>query len=326
MFIFKPIEKRLLLLWMYWGRILRKCYAWLDAIDPYAIQRTALHKGAVIAAVMVAGYWFFRPTQYLAYVVPNFILFAYEQPGLAFFARKQKTILFVFTAMLCCGISFYLLMPFRLLFLLYSMVFFSVLYFLALNWIPYARYSPLMTISTSAFFITIIPLGDKQMAYDIFCSSILSMVILWICLRYLHDYFRIWRLAQEKFIKTLEKDISFTVNDDNVSLFSDEIAHINMVYSYRGLVQKPWIFDVYRISYNLRNIQFALSNVTSHDKNKVFWHHVKWHLQGLRHCMGKEKPYQEPLASISVETALETYTLSYLTKTICYWNRLCATR
>lgn len=304
-----------------------KLKAWRDTVDPYAIQYGVFHKALVIATILVFGCWFFRPANYIAYILPAFVLSVYDSPGLTSFKQKNNILLFAFTAMLSCGLTFYSLFPFRVFFLFYSVVFFSALYFLTLHFLPHAKYSPFMVISSSMFFITIEPMGDRQIAYDILCSSLLSMTIALACLRCLRNsYFMNWRLAEQKFIKTLEEDISFTMEKSNMSLFLDEVTHLNMVYSYRGLLKKSERIHAYKMSYNTRNIQFALSNVYYQEKNTPFWHAIKHDLARLRHCMEQEKPYPWSSEALIASTPLERYIISYLSKAIAHWNILCSKR
>ncbi len=297
---------------------------WLDTVDPYAVQRTILRKALVVSTIMVLVYWLFKPANYIAFILPVFTIGLYEAPVLSRFKQKERALCFIFIAMIICSISFYVIFPFRIFFLLYSCVFFSVLYFLVHRFISPLRNSTMLIMSTSAFFMTIKPYADLQIAYNIFFSSILSMTTLFITLKFLrYGYFGNWLLAQQKFIQSLEQNIHFAMSTSNTSFFMEEVNHIDMVYAYRSLLQKKYLIHAYKISYNMRNIQFALNNIYDQEKHEEFWQRVTYHLHGLRISMRLRRAHYWPEQALNPETLLQKYTMNYLEQAILRWNKLC---
>lgn len=297
---------------------------WLNLVDPYAIQRVVLYKALVIATIMVLAYWFFRPVNYTAYVLPTITVCIYELPFFSRLKQKEQALLFNFGAMIICSVSFYLFFPYRLFFLFYAILFLAALYFLALKMLPSIKFCSLLTISSSALFVTTEPHGDRQIAYDIFCSNILSMSLLYLSLKCLRRFYLInWLYAQKKLIRSLEDEIGFTTDDKDVSFFLAEVNHINIIYAYRGLIAKKYLIHVYRMSHNIRNIQFALSNLYGHEKNDAFWLNIKNNLETLRQQMELKKPYPWPQNRSLSANKLQQLTLNYFDKAIRAWNTLC---
>lgn len=301
-----------------------KLYGWLDSVDPYAIQRKILQKAFIVSTIMVMVYWFFKPTNFLAFVLPAFNVSIYEMPVFKSMKQKDQALLFSFAAMMICNLTFYLFFPFRLFFLLYAVVFFSALYFTIARYFPALKFLAILTIATCGIFMTVTPRAHLQTAYDMFCSSLLSMTVLFICLRALsRSYFTNWSLAQEKFIHALEKNIDSALKDKAVYFYVEEINHINTVYAYRCLLKKPYLLPAYKLSINLRHIQFALSNVYYEEKNHTFWKQVKYHLKQLRLHMKQKTACPWTPELLIPESTLQTLTIRYLHRATTQWNTLC---
>lgn len=304
---------------------MQKLYERLNQFDPYAIYRMALYKGVVISTIMVLVYWLFKPNSYIAFILPLFNLSLYEMPVLSKIKQKEKVILCVFAGMLVCSLTFYLLFPFRVLFLFYAILFFTVLYFLVQKYLSPLRNITMLIMATSAMFITVRPYGDLQIAYNIFFSSILSMTTIFLSLRLFHDTYLVnWLHAQQKYIESLEKDINYTLEISNTPFFIEEVNHINMVYSFRSLLRKKYLLHVYKLSFNIRNVQFALNTIYYQEKNEIFWQAVKKHLEKLRYNMRHKKIEPWSDGGLNPQTLIQRYTVNYLKLANHHWNKICA--
>jgi len=100
-----------------------KVINWFEKVDVYGVQRVVFHKALFILTVMVFAYWLFRPTYPLAYTAPLLVAVLYEVPR-SHPRERNKQLYFLFFIVLTCTVSFYLLFPFKFIFLFYTLYFF----------------------------------------------------------------------------------------------------------------------------------------------------------------------------------------------------------
>ncbi|MBI2785375.1 MAG: hypothetical protein HYX60_03320 [Legionella longbeachae] len=171
------------------------------------------------------------------------------------------------------------------------------------------------------------PPANFQIAYGFISSTALSVTTALICLRFFPNmYLIVWNRALQKFIQCLENDIDCTVEQKNNHPTGKEIFHLGMLRNYRRMLPKKYIRQAYRMSVNVRNIQYALDNLYYETKNELFWHGIRDNLHSLRLKMNNYTPGNEPKMPIQPSTKLQQYVVQCLQKTFIQWNKICYLR
>ncbi len=300
---------------------------WLDEVDPYTIQRGALHKGLFIATVMTYVYWFFLPVDYMSFIVPVFILSLYEMPAISTFKKKEQLLVFIGVVITIISVSFYLIYPFRGVFFFFSLLVLTVLYFIVLRYFYALKNLIMMTMSIGTIILSTEPMGSLQIAYGFISSIALSSITIILCLRiFPHQYLRVWKRALENFIKYFEQDIENALLEDKYKIIMEEIIHFEMVRNYQRLVGKKYLLTSYRMAVYIRNIQLSLDNLYYEKKNEVFWRSIKKNLHHLRLNMRTYTPCEPPQIDFPSETKLQHYVADCLTRAFIHWNKLCKLR
>ncbi|WP_133128503.1 hypothetical protein [Legionella nagasakiensis] len=304
-----------------------KLNKWLDEVDPYALQRLAAYKAFFIATIMVYVYWFFKPANFMAFFTPFIVASFYEMPTMTSFKEKESLLLFIFAAMLVVSVSFYLIAPLQFIFLFYALSVLAALYYLVLKFFPQLKNLTMLILASSAMVLTIKPPANLQVAVGIFSASILSMTVVVICLRlFPNKYLYVWCRAMQKFIQCLEGDIDAAIAASDKHAFAEEVNHLGMMRACRKLIPKRYLIHTYRMSVNIRNIQFALDNLFYEKKNDDFWLGIKSHLHVFRISMKDWSLCHLPDQGITPETDLQHYVVRCLNKAIRSWNQLCSMR
>ncbi|RUR09719.1 hypothetical protein [Legionella sp. km772] len=300
---------------------------WLDEVDPYTIQRGALHKALFIATMATYVYWFFLPVDYMAFILPFFILSVYEMPTLSNFKKKEQLLLFISLGVMIISVSFYLVYPFPVVFFFFSLGVLTILYFLVLRYFYALKNLIMMTLSIGTIILSTTPLGNLQMAYGFISSIALSSFTIMMCLRFFpHQYLRVWNRALAHFIQYFETDIENALVEDKYKTIMEEIIHFEMVRNYQRLVGKKYLLTSYRVAVYIRNIQLSLDNLYYEKKNEIFWRSIKNNLQQLRLKMSTYTPCALPQIDFPPETKLQHYVANCLTKAFIHWNKLCKLR
>lgn len=301
-----------------------KTKAWINHIDPYGLMRVVLYKSLVIATLLTLGYWLLRPNNYLGYLTPIFVISLYEMPVLSNFKIKEFALIFIFTSMLICSLSFYLLLPFHLFFLLYAILFFCLSYALVLQYLPMLKNTTMVVLSASCALLLTTPPGNLQIAYDILSSMSLSMFIFFFSLRRLKPlYFYNWSLAQTKYLDWLAQQMNPHLNHEAPTHFIEEVNHINMLLAYQGLLNPKYRFSAYKMSYHTRKIKFAIVTLSAEEKNIEYWQKFKTYLEALSHHLHHRTPYPWEKPSHATLNAIQLYAQQSLEKTVLSWNQLC---
>lgn len=299
---------------------------WLDEVDPYSIQRIALHKALFIATMLVYVYWIFRPGYYSTFISPIIVASLYELPSVSSVREKERFLLLIFSSVLICSATFYLIYPFRVVFFFYAVFILSVLYF----WIS-ARFGQLknitmLLIATSAISLEAQPPGNWQVVYDLCSSGLLSMFTIFFCLKiYPNQSLTVWRRAMQRFLRCMEQSIEAAIHKQEKTNFSEEVAHLGVIRAFRRLIPKQDILHTGRISIYIRNIQFALDNLYDEPKNDAFWDLVQKQLCLLRKSMQDYRPCLKADDAFIAETAIQRYVARCLMLSISRWNQLCKT-
>lgn len=299
----------------------------LDKADPYAIQRVVLGKALFTATLLVFVYWIFRPSNFTMFISPMLVVSFYETPRITSFQDKERLLLFVFAATIIGSVTFYLMYPFRIMFFFYAIIFFAVLYHLVIKYFGQLKHITMIILATVSVALAETPPANLQIVYNMFTSSLLSTFTMFLCLRmYPNHSLIIWRRATQKFIACLENDIESAILQQDRHFLSDEIKHLGTIRAFRRLLPKHCLKHTFRISIDLRNIQFALDNLYFETKNDVFWHAVQHHFAQLRHSIHHQIPCPMPGPLLLSETPLQKYVIRCLSKATHRWNRLCHTQ
>lgn len=301
-----------------------KFIEWIDEVDPYAVQRIALYKSIFIATVMAYVYWVFRPTNFTAFFSPFLLVRFYESPSLTSFKEKEHFLIFIGVVVVLLSTSFYLVYPFRVVFFFFSIITLASVYFYVLkNYLP-LRNVTMLIIASGATILSTEPPANWQIVYDIVGSSALSMIAIFICLRFFpNQYLGVWKRALAKFIQSLELDIEGSFSHRGPKYMQEEMTHLGMLRQYRRLIPKKYMIYTQRISINIRNIQFSLDNLYYEAKNEAFWHGVKENLYTLRSAIKTNTSCGTPKMSIMPESKLQQYVMRCLQQAFSQWNQLC---
>lgn len=306
-----------------------KLVNWIDRNDAYGLGRVIFHKTLIIATIMVYAYWLFRPTNFLAFVAPGFVVTLYEAP---LQIDRDKFLFSTFAGVLICSISFYLIYPFKFVFLFYALITLTILYFIYLRYFPDQKNVPMLIIATAALHLNSEQVASLQTLYDIFFSTLLSMSLLIASMRlFPGNYQFIWRCAARHLLSCLEKEMDFQLTQD-VSLKQDasikifnSVQHYNMMRCfYKRLPFYQWRHAL-KVNLNLRNIHYAINNIRSDNVNGLFWHRVKHCLHHLNLAMRDKKQVHLTYIPQDASTSLQTAVIAYLHRTMFHWNRLCDT-
>jgi hypothetical protein len=297
---------------------------WLDTVDPYFIQRSALHKSLFIATIIVYVYWFFLPADYMAFILPFFMISLYEMPILSNFKKKEQLLYFIMFAVLIISVSFYLVYPFRGVFFFFSLVALILLYFFVLRYFYALKSLIMLSLSTGTIVLSTEPQGSLQIAYGFISSIALSAFTLFICLKIApNHYLKIWNKALQHFIEYFEKDIENALKENNLKLIKESITHFEMVRNYQQLVGKKYLLTSYRVAVYIRNIQLSLDNLYYEKKNDLFWLEVKRNLHILRMNMNTYTPCDLSTLQFYPETSLQHYVVTCISRAFVHWNQLC---
>ncbi|HAT8180558.1 TPA: hypothetical protein JA361_14150 [Legionella pneumophila] len=301
-----------------------KFIEWVDQVDPYAIQRIALYKSLLIATIMAYVYWVFRPTNFTAFFSPFLLVRFYESPSLSSFKEKEHFLIFIGVVVVLLSTSFYLVYPFRVVFFFFSIIALASVYFYVLkNYLPLKNLTMLI-IASGATILSTEPPANWQIVYDIVWSSALSMIAIFICLRFFpNQYLSVWKRALAKFIHSLEQDIEKSFSHRGLRFMQEEMINLSVIRQYRRLIPKKYMIYTQQISINVRNIQFSLDNLYYEAKNEAFWHEVKENLSMLRCAIKTSTSCGTPKISIVPETKLQQYVMRCLQKAFNHWNQLC---
>lgn len=320
-----------------WGCVLKRMRIlmvdWLDRVDPYRIQRLIFHKTLFVAVWMVFAYWLFKPGNLNGFIAPLFVVSVYDIPA------KQRTrelrLLFMFGALLFCICSFYLLYPFKFVFLFYSLGFLAFLYFTILKYFPALRHASMLVIVNAALVLNTEPEANWQTCMTIFSSAVLSMTVMFCALKgYAWPYYHIWRSAIMKYMLCLEQEIAqvmvrypehpneFSLEDAH--LFSLEVQHLNIMRLYRPLIPRDQLRHSLKISHHVRNIQLALSNRVGEGKNIFLWRDIALNLHRLRYAMHRNRKCYVSSIHLQEDTALHHQAVRDLHSAVSHWNQLCS--
>jgi hypothetical protein len=300
---------------------------WLDEVDPYALQRITLYKGLCIATIGVYIYWIFQPANLLAFISPFFLVSLYEAPVLSSFKEKEQLLIFSGIAVILISVSFYLVYPFKGVFFFYSVLVLAITYFCVLNYFYALKNLTMLLLATGVIILNTNPPANLQVAYGLLSSTALAMTMALICLRFFPNlYLIVWNRALQKFIECLELDIECAISQKQESPTGEEILHLGMVRNYRRMIPKKYMMQAYRISVNIRNIQYALDNLYYESKNELFWYGVKRNLHWLRIKMKTYIPCDLPNMPIEPDTQLQHYVVHCLQQAFIRWNKLCSLR
>ncbi|CDZ77145.1 hypothetical protein BN59_01427 [Legionella massiliensis] len=300
---------------------------WLEEVDPYTIQRGALHKALFIAIVITYVYWFFLPVNYLSFILPFFIVSLYETPILSSFKKKEQLLLFSSLAVTFVSVSFYLVYPFRGTFFFFSLFVLAGLYFLVLRYFYALKSLVMLVLSTGTIVLGTEPEANLQIAYGIISSVALSSITVMICLKvFPNQYLRVWNKALQGFIKYFEEDIENALLENNRRFIKEPIIHFEMVRNYQRLVGKKYLLSSYRVAVYIRNIQISLDNLYYEQKTEIFWRSVKTNLNHLRLNMDSYTPCPPPKIDFPPQTKLQHYIVDCLNRAFAHWNNLCRLR
>ncbi|MFC3908958.1 hypothetical protein ACFORL_07715 [Legionella dresdenensis] len=300
---------------------------WLEDVDPYTIQRGALHKALFIATVIVYVYWFCLPVDYMSFILPFFMLSLYETPILSNFKKKEQLLIFISISVIVISVSFYLIYPFRGTFFFYSLLVLSVLYVLVLRHFYALKNLVMFTLSIGTIVLATEPEGNLQIAYGFVSSIAISTMAAMICLRiFPNQYLRVWNRALQGFIKYFEQDIENALLENHKKTTKEAIVHFEMLRNYQRLVGKKYLLPSYKMAVYIRNIQLSLDNLYYENKNEVFWRSIKNNLHQLRMNMEEYIPCAPPHMDFLPETRLQRYALDCLTRALIHWNNICALR
>lgn len=299
---------------------------WIDEVDPYTIQRIALYKSLFIATIMTYVYWIFRPASYMAFIAPFLLASFYEIPLITSFKEKERLLIFIALAIILVSVSYYLVYPFRVIFFFFSIISLVCIYFYVLNNFYQLKNLTMLIIATGAIVLSTVPPANLQVAYGIASSIALSMIGIFICLKFFpNQYLIVWNRALQKVIQCLENDIEGALTHQYFqSPIQEEVVHFSIVRAYRSMVPLKFMMHTYRMSVNIRNIQFSLDNLYYEEKNEVFWHDIKKNLCTLRHGMETKTSCGLPELSIKPDTKLQHYIVRCLNQTFIHWNKLCS--
>jgi len=298
---------------------------WLDKVDPYHIQRQALQKALFVATVMVFIYWIYLPVNFSSFVAGIILIALYESPNFVSYQEKDSTIFFIVATVIFCSVTFYLLYLYHYIFLLYFICTLSIVYFLILNYYPKIKNISMLIFAVSTITLTQRPEGVSQIAIDIFSGLLLSYVTMYICLKLFPNYyFKIWKKALQKYITCLEIDIQALLNNESRLSLVEEVVHIDILIAYQRLVPSHYISPSYRLYVGMRNIHFALNNLSYETSNHLFWQSVILYLQELRNAINANVPLNEKNLVLEVHTPLQHHVAHDLNKGFILWNRLCA--
>ncbi len=298
---------------------------WLEQVDPYAIQRVVFYKALFIATVMVYVYWLFLPVNFLAFVCPFFMVFFYETPSIASFAKKEQLLLFLGAGIISVNVSFNLIYPFKVTFFFFSLILLALLYYLVLKYFYAFKNLTMLMLSSGAIILSGQPPATLQTAYDLISAVLLSMTTLLICLRVVpNHYLVVWRKALQHYIAHLEEDINASLNEHHYTAIQDEITRFEMVRNYQRLVGKQYILPTFRIATYIRNIQLSLDNLYYEEKNEQFWCTVNHHLQQFKHHLIISAPYNPQELHLNPNTFLQHYVCTNLKRSFSHWSALCA--
>ncbi|HAT8586722.1 TPA: hypothetical protein JA995_10605 [Legionella pneumophila] len=301
-----------------------KFIEWVEQVDPYAVQRIALYKSLFIATVMAYVYWIFRPTNFTAFFSPFLLVRFYESPSLASFKEKEHFLIFIGVVVILLSTSFYLVYPFRVVFFFFSVIALTSVYFYVLKKYLSLKNVTMLIVASGATILSTEPPANCQIVYDIIGSSALSMIAIFICLRFFpNQYLRVWKRAMAKFIQSLELDIEKSFSHRGLRFMQEEMINLSVIRQYRRLIPKKYMIFTQKISINIRNIQFSLDNLYYEGENQAFWHEVKENLYRLRCAIKANTSCDDPIMSILPETKLQQYVMRCLQQAFSKWNQLC---
>lgn len=298
---------------------------WLEAHDPYGLQRIVLYKALFIATVGTYVYWLFLPASFQSFFSFFLVLAFYESPALLTFAEKERLLIFMGIAIMLISVSFYLVYPFKGTFFFFSVAVLALTYFSVLKYFYALKNLTMLLIVNGAIILSTEPQGNLQVAYSFISAIALAMTTTLICLRVLpNQYLHVWNKAVQKFIHCLEEDIHYAIKEEKNSVTEAEILHLGIARNYRKLLPKKYMMQAYRIATNLRNIQHSLDNLYYETKNELFWHGIKDNLQALRLKMPTYTPCELLPMPIAAETKLQHYIMHCLHQAFTHWNTLCS--
>lgn len=300
-----------------------KLVNWMDDVDPYMIQRLAVGKAVFMATVLVFVYWVFRPVSFSAFIMPAILVYYYGNTLIQKAKEKERLLLFIYAAFIVGNVTFYLVYPFKVIFFYYALMFFMFIYFLLELYFNQLKSVAMLILAYSLVTLSDTPPANFQVVFNLFFSSILSIITIFICLRiYPNDAIQIWSRAMQKFLACMEKDIDRAIQGQPKRHDAEEVKHLSIIRAFRKMISKSEFGYVYRISINIRNIQFALNNLIFEVLNVEFWQAIQAKFRELRTNMDQRKTCSFPTEVIA-QTPLEHYVMRCLKKAINNWNQVC---
>ena len=300
---------------------------WLDTIDSYGMQRVIFHKALFIATMLVFGYWILQPPNLLAYIAPIFVMRLDEIPG-THVRQREKRMYFIFAMVLLCSMSFYVLFPFKFIFLFYSIIIFTLIYIATLYFYPELKTSITLIFMDGILFVSAGSDADLQTAYNIFSSMVLSMIIIFTCIKIFPGYYQfIWRRATILLLTRLAQQMDDTLHNRLTSYFYEEVTHLNVMRCYCKLLPLAQLRHALKITHQVRKVQFITSTLHYDKINQPFWHETILCLRHIKHAMQTNHVCSiTHIMSYPVQTKLQQAAMQYITSIIHHWNSLCALR
>lgn len=298
---------------------------WIDKFDTYGQLRHVLHRSLVIATCLVLVYWIFLPKNLLAYISPVMVGYVYERAALSTFEQKVKGMSLMFGATMLGMITFYLCFPFRLIFLIYSMIFLMLLYTTIRRKFPQLQSVSSLIIMVSYINIFTNPPANFQVLYGIIFASSLSITTICICWCLLPSYsLQVWCVALTKFYLCLENQILFYKTKSQNPNYFEELPHILTMKMHQALIPQKFLRSSRKLYYLARQIEFALNNIQGADMNELFWHKVRRVICTLRLCVSKKMPHPGIKIDLKPQTKIQNLVENYLSKSVYRWNNICA--
>ncbi|RTK96018.1 MAG: hypothetical protein EKK64_05085 [Neisseriaceae bacterium] len=301
---------------------------WLDANDPYGIQRLLFFKLLYISCLLMIVYAIYKPVVFLAYLWPAVVLCAsYESP---LFLRNKERSYYYFLVMVVCIANtavFYLLFNYKVFFTFYAILFYFVAYYLSTKYAPKFTGFISPIIFVSGILMSAMPAASLQISINISMSITLSVLVGYLG----HITFPNYQLtplvrAYNLFMVEVVKEVDYLIQgtSDEHDFFAG-VTHLNTVRTIRHRVQKKYLNVAIRSMILMRDVHIAIQYQSFLSVDLKFWQYIYEEL--AKYQLAIENFQQFTLSAyedkISEHDKQKHCVIKDLTKSVQYWNKLC---
>lgn len=306
---------------------MRRLYVLLEKVDPYYTQRLILLKSFYITTIMTYLAWYFQIGKLFAGFMLPIALLAPIYESALFTSYKEKKHAFVLCfCITAIGVAlFYLAFQYKVTFVFVFIIFFSAVYKLSEKYLPKFKSFSVLIVVVCCMSMSSQPYGVLQIAINMYLVVMLVMLICYFCfVTYPNQYHKIWMRAYGLYVGEVYKVLQNDINYVNTVNFVAGVNHMNIMRSYRRLLNKKLFPIATRAGFHMGHVFSALCCVEVTRVNRDFWNRASDHMSSFADAV----KYSTEVKFFAANTGenlneIEIYFLSSLNKSIESWNKLC---